>query len=98
MAKWCKAGAVYRGGIILNRTKAQKNSVRLSVSLDEGEYAELSKLAAALDLSAAWMIRRAVSEFVVRHRDGIESDLPLRPPAPEQANKNTKKSGGSSGK
>ena len=79
MAKWCKTGVVYRGGIILNRTKAQKNSVRLSVSLDEGDYAELSKLAATLDLSAAWMIRRAVSEFVVRHRNGIESDLTLAP-------------------
>jgi hypothetical protein len=64
----------------LKRAKAEKRSVRLSVSLDEHEYAELSQLAASLDLSAAWMIRRAVSDFVARHRSGIESDLPLRQP------------------
>jgi hypothetical protein len=64
----------------LKRSKGQKNSVRLSVTLDEGEYAELSELAASLDLSAAWMIRRAVSEFIARHRSGIDSDLPLRQP------------------
>jgi hypothetical protein len=64
----------------LKRLKGQKNSVRLSVTLDEGEYTELSKLAASLDLSAAWMIRRAVSEFISRHRPGVESDLPLQQP------------------
>ncbi|MCB1670213.1 MAG: CopG family transcriptional regulator [Pseudomonadales bacterium] len=64
----------------MKRAKAEKRSVRLSVTLDEGEYAELSELAASLDLSAAWMIRRAVSEFVARHRSGIKSDLPLRHP------------------
>lgn len=61
----------------MNRTKDQKSSVRLSVSLDKGEYVELSKLAATLDLSAAWMIRRAVSEFIALHRDNLEEDLPL---------------------
>lgn len=62
------------------RTKSKKQNVRLSVTLDEGEYAELTRLGEELDLSAAWMIRRAVSEFVARHRDGIEADLPLRRP------------------
>jgi predicted transcriptional regulator len=36
------------------------------VTLGEAEYAELTRLAAGLDLSAAWMIRRAVSEFIDR--------------------------------
>lgn len=52
-------------------------------------------LGAELDLSAAWLIRRAVSEFVARHRDGIEADLPLRRPEPEPGG--GKKSGGSHG-
>lgn len=61
----------------MSRPKSKKkHSVRLSVALDEREYEEL-------DLSAAWLIRRAVSEFVARHRDGIVPDLPLRPPEPE---------------
>jgi len=66
------------------------------VALDEGEYKELTRLGAELDLSAAWLIRRAVSEFVARHRDGIEADLPLR--SPEQEAALGEKTGGSSGK
>lgn len=78
------------------RAKTKKQVVRLSVTLDEGEYAELTRLGEELDLSAAWMIRWAVSEFVARHRGGIAADLPLRPPELEAATQ--KKTGGSSGK
>ena len=63
--------------------RSKKKSVRLSVTLDEHEYAALTRLGEELDLSAAWMIRRAVSEVVARHRDGIEADLPLRSPEAE---------------
>jgi hypothetical protein len=38
------------------------------------------KLASALDLSTAWIIRRAVSEFVVRHGNKKADDLPLKRP------------------
>ena len=74
------------------RTKSRKQNVRLSVTLDEGEYAELTRLGEELDLSAAWMIRRAVSEFIARHRDGIEADLPLR--RPDRRLAGPKKAGG----
>ncbi len=77
------------------RTKSKKNSVRLSVTLDEKEYAELSRIGAELDLSAAWMIRRAVSEFVARNRDNVASDLPLQRPEPEAGR--TRKAGSSGG-
>ena len=77
------------------RTKSKKHSVRLSVALAEDEYAELTRLGEELDLSAAWMIRRAVSEFVARHRAGIAPDLPLRPAEAEV--KGDKKAGGSGG-
>jgi hypothetical protein len=69
----------------LPRPKSKKQSVRLSVTLDEGDYAELARLGSELDLSAAWMIRRAVSEFVARYRSGIAADLPLRLPESEAA-------------
>jgi hypothetical protein len=62
----------------LGRSKVVRRNVRLSVALDEAEYSELSRLGAALDLSAAWMIRRAVSEFIARHRDNLEPTLPLQ--------------------
>lgn len=74
MSKWCTLG-----GVQLVRSKIGKKSVRISVTLDEGEYAELTRLAVGLDLSAAWMIRRAVSEFVARHGGNLESELLLRP-------------------
>lgn len=64
----------------MSRTKTHKKSVRLSVSLDEAEYTELVHLGEKLDLSAAWMIRRAVSEFIAHHRDSLADDLPLTPP------------------
>lgn len=78
------------------RSKPKKQSVRLSVSLAEDEYAELTRLGKELDLSAAWMIRRAVSEFVARNREGIEPDLPLRSAESEVNSK--KQAGGSGGK
>lgn len=61
----------------MNKAKAKKG-MRLSVTLDEKEYAELTRLGANLDLSAAWMIRRAVSEFIARYRGSPESSLPLK--------------------
>lgn len=77
------------------RTNHKRNSVRLSITLDEKEYAELGRMGAALDLSTAWMIRRAVSEFVARNRDSLADDLPLR--HPNQEFERTKKIGGSGG-
>lgn len=41
------------------------------------------RLGGELDLSAAWLIRRALSEFVARHREGVAANLPLRRPEPE---------------
>ena len=53
------------------RSRPKKPNVRLSVTLVAAEYAELTRLGVELDLSAAWMIRRAVSEFVPQHREGV---------------------------
>lgn len=63
----------------MSRAKSARRSVRTSVMLDDKEYAELTRLAAGLDLSAARMIPRAVSEFVARRGGKVESRLPLRP-------------------
>lgn len=61
----------------MSKTKAKKG-IRLSVTLDEKEYAELTRLGSSLDLSAAWMIRRAVSEFIARYRGSPDNSLPLK--------------------
>ena len=62
------------------RSRISKRNMRLSVTLDEAEYGELTRIGAALDLSAAWMIRRAVSEFIARNGEDVEPALPLRRP------------------
>ncbi|RLL71540.1 CopG family transcriptional regulator [Ochrobactrum soli] len=61
------------------RPRGQKHPVRLSVSMDEKDHAAISRLAADMNLSAAWIVRRAVSEFVARHEDGAQTELPLSP-------------------
>lgn len=60
------------------RPKSSKRSVRLSVTLDEQDHNAVTEIAAATDLSIAWVVRRAVSEFIERH--GKEEGLPLRNP------------------
>lgn len=59
------------------RPKGKKPAVRLSVSMDAADHAELSRLAAQHDLTVAWMVRKAVSEFVARNADRDEPVLPL---------------------
>jgi len=59
------------------RPKGHRKVVRLSVTLDEQDHTEVKRLAAELDLSTAWLIRRAVSEFIEKHRDKMEPKLPL---------------------
>lgn len=49
------------------RPKSNKRSVRLSVTLDERDHKAVKEMADSLDLSTAWIVRRAVSEFVERH-------------------------------
>ena len=60
------------------RPKGNRKVVRLTVTLDEQDHTEIRRLAAELDLSTAWLIRRAISEFVGKHRNNIEPELPLR--------------------
>lgn len=59
------------------RPKNDKKSTRLSVTLYEAGYAELARLAVDIDLSAAWMIRSAISELIARRGRKVESELPL---------------------
>lgn len=59
------------------RPKGKKPAVRLSISLNSTDHAELSRLAAQYDLSVAWMVRKAVSEFVERNANQNQPVLPL---------------------
>lgn len=59
------------------RPKGKKPTVRLSISVDRNEHAELVRLAAEHDLSLAWIIRRAIADFVEKNRTGLQVELPL---------------------
>lgn len=56
----------------------KKKAVRMSISLDEDAHTEVCRIAADLNLSAAWIVRRAVSEFVSRQEKAAQTELPLR--------------------
>src|ERR1700674_2919260 len=60
------------------RPKGNRKEARLSVSLDEREYAELCALAHRNDVSVAWMVRHAVHTLIQQHREqGRKPKLPL---------------------
>lgn len=50
---------------------------RMSVSLHAATYAELRALSGEYDVSAAWLHRRAVKEFIERNRTAGPTVLPL---------------------
>ena len=57
---------------------ASKKSVRTSVILPESAHARIQALADANNVSAAWVIRTAVMQFLEEHGD--ETQLPLKLP------------------
>jgi hypothetical protein len=55
-----------------------KKTVRTSVILPEQAHARIAALAAANDVSAAWVVRHAVLRFL--EEQGDQAELPLRRP------------------
>ena len=53
----------------------RKKTTRLTVSLDEVDYAALNALASKSDVSLSWLIRQAIQRFVREH--GAQPELPL---------------------
>lgn len=49
---------------------------RISINLDNGEYAELAALSRKHNLSMAWIGHKAIAEFLERYRDN-SLQLPL---------------------
>ena len=54
------------------RPKGKKVAARLSVGLSQPQYAALTALAEQNEATVAWLIRRAVTEFLER-RDSLDS-------------------------
>ena len=53
----------------------RRKSTRLTVNLDEADYAALNAIASKSDVSLSWVIRQAIQRFVREH--GAEPELPL---------------------
>ena len=47
-------------------TDRPRKSTRLTVSLEEQDYAALAELAVTRDVSLSWLIRQAVRQFIDR--------------------------------
>lgn len=60
------------------RPKGKKHPVRVTVSLDPDDHAALTRMAADNDLSVAWIVRRAVAEFVQQKTGHADQELPLQ--------------------
>jgi hypothetical protein len=58
------------------RPKGKKVAARLSVGLSESQHAALTALAEENEATVAWLVRRAVVEFLERH--GARPRQPLR--------------------
>lgn len=59
------------------RPRGKKHPARMSISLDAATYAELRALSREYDVSAAWVLRRAVEEFIERNGTAGSTELPL---------------------
>ncbi len=59
------------------RPRENRKTARLTVTLDDQAHTALATLARRQDVSVAWMIRRAVREFIERQATPAQPDLPL---------------------
>ena len=60
------------------RPRGKRVTVRLSVGLNPASHAKLSRLADRNDVSLAWMIRKAIADFIERHEEDSQAELPLQ--------------------
>jgi hypothetical protein len=67
------------------RPKGKKVAIRLSVGLSEPHYLALLALAEQNEATVAWLIRRAVAEFLARHGSLTASKLHLSRPTRKQS-------------
>lgn len=66
-----------------NRKKS-KTMRRITVTVDPDDYAAFDRLARQGSVTASWLIRRSMREFIERHqKEGVVS-LELGQPVPER--------------
>lgn len=60
-------GVICSNKLHMARPRGQRKTARLTVSLDERTYADLTEIARSQDVSIAWLARRALHELVRQH-------------------------------
>ena len=61
----------------MSRPRGKRAPVRLSFGLDPASHAKLSRLANRHDVSLAWMIRKAIADFIEQQDEDDQAELPL---------------------
>lgn len=56
----------------MGRPKSDRKTRRISISLDDRDYQALREIAETNDVSAAWLVRRAVADFLNAEAVGQE--------------------------
>lgn len=71
------------------REKLKKFGPRVTVSVTAGDYDTLNVIAGRDDVSVSWVVRRAIDEYLRRHRNPQRAPgragLVRRPPVSERA-------------
>jgi hypothetical protein len=57
---------------------AKRRLIRATVSLDKDDYAALGKLANRMEVSASWLIRQAIRDFLDKYGEHGQPELALR--------------------
>ena len=59
------------------KRKSRKFGLRVTVSVTGSDYDTLNALADKDEVSVSWVVRRAIDEYLRRHRKDIEPAMPL---------------------
>jgi predicted transcriptional regulator len=57
---------------------AKKRLARVTISVDKDDYAALGKLANQMEISASWLIRQAIRDFLDKYGEQGQPELALR--------------------
>lgn len=56
----------------------RKRFIRATISLDKGDYAATGELANRMEVSASWLIRQAIRDFLDKYGEHGQPELALR--------------------
>jgi hypothetical protein len=66
---------VYRGG---SGMASKKRFIRATISLDKDDYAALGDLARRMEVSASWLTRQAIRDFLDKYGQHGQPELALQ--------------------